>query len=447
MTDCVVIGGGVAGLATAVALADRGHTVTLCEARPQAGGRASSFAIPGAGHRQVNGQHLLAGCYDHTRALLERLGTHALLTPVAPLRIPFLRGGRCEWLAASKLPHPAGLVAGLFRYGFISRRDGLRALRFLVSVRVGAARTQTDSGLSVASLLRRHGQSAVAREALWRPIVLATMNAEPELADAGMFRRVLRELFLRGADASALLIPTAPLAALFAEPALRALRERGAYLRLHTPVRAIDCEDGAVRAVHLPDGLRIDCRCVVSTVPPWSLAPLLRASGLQRTVAIDGSAFMPSPIVSVLVRLAADPGLGPMTGLLDSTVQWVFAAGRDESGAHVLSCTISAADLLDALDRPALEALVRDDLLRAFPHIRQRDVISLLVLRERRATWRPLPGIDALRPGARTAVRGLLLAGDWTDTGLPATIESAARSGTAAAREAHVLLAASGRAH
>jgi squalene-associated FAD-dependent desaturase len=439
MRHCVVAGGGLAGLAAALRLSRSPNvSVTLCEAAPALGGRARSFLDRQSGLEIDNGQHVLMGCYRATLAYLaEAEESASALQRLRGLALPFLHtDGRRARLQAGGLPHPLSLAQAFLRYRMLSFSGRLRILRVALRLRsLGKAQLDRLDAISASQWLRSCGQGTEEIAFFWRPVILATMNTEAEAASAKLLAVVLREIFLGDAEAADMLLPTVGLSALLVDPVRRTLESRGVRILTGTAVTAIDLSgetgtgnDG--EAAPTVTGVRcgetdLPADAVILAVPPWAIARLLPA--------IDTGSFSPSEILSVHVWTRRDLGRAPMTGLLGTTLQWVFFKGETGPGEFHYSCTVSAAAGDETSDEPALRRLLLRELQLLDPALRDDDITRILPIREKRATFVPKPGLDALRPGTRTAVAGLFLAGDWTDTGLPATIEGAIRSGNTAA--------------
>jgi hypothetical protein len=290
--------------------------------------------------------------------------------------------------------------------------------------------------------------------ALWRPLLLATMNAAGAQASAKLFARVLREMYGGAREAAVPFIPRAPLSDLFAAPVMDVLSVRRQTALAHARAMEIRPDAGGGWTVCFRHRAPVASRCVIGAVPPWSLAPLLARSGL-RLPGFDAAAFEPSDIVSVHVWTRRPVTAHPMTALIGTRLQWYFpqnpasdsdapppnAPPRDAPACG--SCTISAAREVSATRADAERAVV-EELPRLFPGLRPDDIVRTLAVHERRATFIAKPGMETKRPGVRTELPGLFLAGDWTGTGLPATIESAARSAEAASAAALEFLRTAG---
>jgi zeta-carotene desaturase len=446
--EVLVIGGGFAGLSAATALAEDGIRVLLLEARPYLGGRARSWIDPETGAVIDNGQHLFLGCYRETLRLLERIGAAGRLEIQPRLEVPFVEpGGRVVRFRLPGWPWPWNLAAGFLRFPGLTLKDRLGLLR--VTREVGrrsprrkatdAARSASVAGLddkSVSSWLASLGQSARAGERLWHPLAIATLNEDPNLASAAMFLPVLREAFGTGAAGSRIGIPRVGLSDLYVEPAVHFLRSRGCEVRPRTQVRRVLIEGGRCAGVLLPDGTRMAADAVVAATPPPELLEMLPAEIASDPFFSGVERLETSPIVSVYLWFGSPITDLAFAGLLGGTWQWLFnrrTFGGKSGGAHGVTLVRSAARAL--VDRPR-DFLIRsalEDVRAFFPQSSRASLRGSLVVKERRGALAPLRGTLALRPSSRTPFHGLHLAGDWTATGLPATVEGAVWSGHACA--------------
>lgn len=434
----LVVGGGFAGMAAAARLAARRIPVLLLEQRARLGGRAYSFHDPGSADTLDNGQHVLTGACGAALALFRLLGTERLLKFQRRLRIDYLdAAGPGGTLDCPPLPTPFHLLAGLLRLRALRPRDRLAALRVGLALR-GAAADRSLDELTVEAWLDRLGQPEAARRLLWRPLALAILNETTERASALPLARTLAESFLGGRRQSVMILPGAGLSRLYEAALPDFLAARGGSVRTGARAVRIETEGGAterVAAVTLADGTRLPASRVIVAVPHQALPPLLPAALAAGEPFRSLSGLGAAPIVSIHLWLDREVTALPFVGLLGTEVQWVFNrnALADDVSGHLLTLVHSAAHAAAARPAAELAAAALEDLRRVLPAARAARVLRSRVVKERRATFAPLPGTDRLRPGPRTAVQGLLLAGDWTATGLPATIEGAVRSGNCAA--------------
>lgn len=437
--DLVVVGGGWAGCHAAVQASRRGLRTLLLEQGHHFGGRASSFSDPHDGALLDNGQHLFLGAYRETLALLEDLGTAPWVEFQPRLRVPYiLADGRIETLVCGAAPGPLGLGQGLWRFAPLGPADrrallklGWRGAPQLLPALFGAL-TASSARRSVADWLKACGQTEALVRLVWEPMVLAACNARPEEARLREFLAVLGQGFLRGGRTAALARATAPLARLLA-PLPRLLEPQGSQARLNSAVEAAR-HDGRRWTLRLAGGHEERSRLLIVALPP-RLAQ--RVLGPELDLAAE-AALPHSPIVSVLLwssqPLLPAPlqAFGPQADGSQAPFHWGFQDRVEGGWRACLVC--SAADTLAAQPPQAvLEGLPAFLASRGLSARYDR----ARVLRERSATPLFAPG-SAPRRGQATARPGLALAGDWTETGLPATIEGAVRSGRLAFESLHL---------
>jgi squalene-associated FAD-dependent desaturase len=443
--DAIVIGGGVAGLSAAVELTNRGVKVLLLEHRPFLGGRTYSFIDETTGDVVDNGQHLLMGCYHETRRYLRLLGADHLASLQPVLRIDFLHPHRGEAsLIASRLPSPLHVLTGLLCLRTLSFADRLRLLNVGKELLWTSHRKeQRLEALTVDQWLTSLGQSEANKKYLWDIIAIGSLNDDPKKVSALLFFRVLESAFMGSREDASLLIPRVGLSELLCDPAERFLRSNGGEVRKGCTVQEVVLEGSRVSGVHCDDGTTVNANAVVCAVPWYAMRALFRRPILPSDTQAQ---FVSSPIITVNLWLDRPIMEREFVALLDSRVQWVFnrskileqqrseVGGRGSAGRRqYLSLVLSGAAEYVEMEKEWLIAAAMDDLRRAFPTASSATVIHALVIKEKRATFSPQPKVVSLRPSTRTPYDNLFLAGDWTDTGLPATIEGAVRSGRAAA--------------
>jgi squalene-associated FAD-dependent desaturase len=291
---------------------------------------------------------------------------------------------------------------------------------------------------SVASWLASLGQGTAACERLWRPLAIAALNEDPDRASAALLLPVLREMFLGGAAGSRLGMPRVGLSDLYAEPAAHFLRARGSEVRLRAQVRQVLVEGGRLAGVLLADGGRVTSSEVIAAVPPYDLLEMLPPEVASDPSFAGCSRLETSPIVSVYLWFGSEITDLPFAGLIGGEWQWLFNrhafTGRSSAG-HGVTLVCSAARSFVEASRDVLVRKALQDLHRFVPASRRAVLRHSLVIKEKRAVMAPLRGCLALRPSWRTPITGFHLAGDWTATGLPATIEGAVISGHACARQ------------
>ncbi|MCA3129962.1 MAG: hydroxysqualene dehydroxylase HpnE [Betaproteobacteria bacterium] len=423
-----VIGAGWAGLAAAVTLARHGVSVAVHEAASAPGGRARRVLLDGVG--VDNGLHILLGAYESTLQLLHTVSPGLAGLQRLPLRLEV--AGRLS-LRSAAAPPPFDLLIGLLRAEGLTASQRLATVGFMLRLRL--ARFRALPGETVAGLLDRFGQLGAARTWLWEPLCIAALNTAPAEADAQVFLNVVRDGMANGGRASDLLLPASDLGNLFPEPACRWLEARGCGVHLADPVRAI-----RVRG----SGFTLECRSgnhgasqVICATDPTRAAGLVEELPALGALAQRLRGLRHLPITSVYLQYEPERTLpAPMLGLPDGPLQWAFDRGALCGQHGLLACVASAASHFDSWGRDRIAAAAHAQLSVLLPDLeppRWQSVIS-----ERRATFACVPGID--RPAPRTALPGLLLAGDYTASDYPATLEAAVRSGIACA---HAILESS----
>ncbi|HEX7661774.1 MAG TPA: hydroxysqualene dehydroxylase HpnE [Pseudonocardiaceae bacterium] len=435
----VVVGGGLAGLSAACRLATEGRRVTLFEGRARLGGATFSFERDNL--TVDNGQHVLLRCYEEYRAFLDLLGVGEHVGIQPRFHIPVVTAdGRHAELTRNDLPAPLHLAGTLSGYRLLSALDRARVL-----LAAGLMRTldPADPALddrSFGDWLSAHGQSAAAKAALWNLITVAALNTDADHASLALCAKVFRTALLRHADAADIGVPRRPLGELHGEAAAAFLGRHGGTVLTRAAVREI--RPTAEGWLVCTDTGSVTADAVVVAVPPESAAEILPAGALPEPSRLLklGSA----PIINVHAVYDRPVTDAPFTAVVGSPVQWVFdrtEVSGAPAGGQYLAVSLSAAG--EWIDEPTarLREVFEPELARLFPAAVGATVTSFFVTRERRATFRQTPGSGRLRPPARTELPGCVLAGAWTATGWPDTMEGAVRSGNEAARVVGAYLA------
>jgi squalene-associated FAD-dependent desaturase len=447
----VVVGGGLAGITAALELAAAGRRVTLVEGRPRLGGLAFSFRRGGLW--VDNGQHVFLRCCTAYRDFLDRIGATHLTTLQDRLDVPVLdvagvrtggRGARLGRLRRTALPVPLHLAGSLSRYPHLSLAERASVGRAALALRGLDPADPALDGQNFAGWLRAHGQSDRTVEALWDLVGVATLNARARDASLGLAAMVFKTGLLSEPGAADIGWAVAPLGELHDTAARAALARAGVEVLLRTRATAVTDEGGRFTVAVESGPARgqvLTAGAVVLAVPQDQAHPLLPKGALDDPGRL--LELRTAPILNVHVVYDRTVLRRPFCTVLGSPVQWVFdrthssgLASAEPGGGQYIALSQSAAH--DEIDLPIADLRARylPELERILPAARGAKVHDFFVTRERTATFAPTPGVGRLRPKQRTRIPGFCLAGAWTDTGWPATMESAVRSGLLAAREA-----------
>ncbi len=435
----MIVGGGLAGLAAASTLVGRGLRITLVESRPRLGGRASSFCDPSTGELVDNCQHISMTCCTNLADFCRRVGIDGMFRREAEMRFLDLEGTLSTFRAGAGAA-PFHLAKSFSRARFLGILDKLRIAFGLACL---AWDRNPSPAESFADWLKRHRQSSRGIGAFWSPVLVSALNERLEQMDVAHARKVFLDGFLRNRDGFQMEIPLVPLGELYGARLERWLSVQNVDVRLTTGVRLISADDSdGILDVALRSGEHLSADFVILAVPFDRVRGLISADLLPRLPALETiDSLRAAPITGV--HLWFDRPVCPFDHVvtLGRTIQWVFnhtaIQGRTAAGdgaGQYLQIVISASYDLVPLDRDSILDLVLRELAEIWPAARDARVVLSWVVTEHGATFAVRPGVDALRPAQRTPIDGLFLAGDWTDTGWPATMEGAVRSGYLAAQ-------------
>jgi zeta-carotene desaturase len=461
-----VVGGGLAGLAASCALAESGFAVTLFERRPYLGGRASSYQHPGTGEVVDNCQHVLLGCCTNLVDFYKRLGVENRIRWYE--KLTFLEpGGRASVIEPSALPAPLHTAPAFLKAGCLGISDKLAIARAMAAL---APATPGDSGESFLKWLRRHGQTERAIERFWKTVLVSALNEDIDLVSVPYAAQVVRESFLKSAAAGRMGVPTVPLSDLYSV-AGNYIGSRGGEVRYRASVDSFRAELANVKLLSAGGEESFDF--VVSAVPfdvlERMLPPTTAADPLRQTL----SQFETSPITGI--HLWFDRQITDLEHavLLDRTIQWMFHKSKllergaespehvgvrrmshgsedagsggtatleeddslqESNGGSYLELVVSSSKTLVEKSKSEIIDLALRELQEFFPETRNAKLLKSTVIKEVHATYSPRPGVDRHRPQPETVWPRVFLAGDWTATGWPATMEGAVRSGYIAAQ-------------
>ncbi len=429
----IIVGGGISGLSAGIALSERDIPVLVLDQKPALGGRAASFRDATTGDIVDNGQHVLIAGYSHTLNFLRRIGTLEKLSIQPSLSILFHHPEKgFRRLTLPRLPPPIHLLFGILSCRLWSFRDRLLLLRGGASLlRSELKMNKKLRGMTITQWLEDVAQHEELQRTFWNPLAIAIMNERPSVASAGTFAASLRKAFLSSRMSASIALPTTDLSELYVQHAAEFIMMRGGEIRSNADVDHVQVEETKVTGVYLRSDELIRSRAVILAVPPHKLRPLLPAG-----IPFDPTIFSWSPIVSVHLWFEGDFMKDDFVGIIGRTTQWLFNKSKinreGRKGGHVSAIISAAHDVVDLTNEEIL-AIVLADIRSVYPQT--MDPAHSLVIREKRATYSSNPIVDQQRPGHKTSIENLYLAGDWTATGFPATIESAVISGERCAAE------------
>ena len=419
-----IVGAGWAGLTAAVQLCKAGIPVNVFEAGTTAGGRARDVQLKRLS--LDNGQHLFIGAYTH---ILDTLTTVGIDVDAAfdrqPLSLQLLDKNHHRYnLSATQLPAPLHLLSGLFTNNGFSIKHRYQIAR--LSLQFFHNPNSIAPQRTVQDWLGQHGQDIELIKTLWEPICLATLNTSIKKSSARIFLRVLKDTFLYKKEHSDLLFPTKTLSKLFVEPCVDYINKNGGKVYFNKRVTGLAIDNRKIKGLRFEDkGIKTDE--VILAIPPNHCHTLTKPHTEVRELANNLAQFKYEPITTVYLQYPREIQLEqPMLGLLGTTSQWIF----DRRACHqpgLMAVVMSSSGHHMDLEREQLADLVKKEISNQFPH--WPPAKSAMVIREKRATFCCDTHVEALRPEAQTQLHGLWLAGDYTDTGYPATLEGAAKSG------------------
>jgi len=420
MKKIVVIGGGFAGLSAAVFLADLGYKVEVLEGSPKLGGRAYSF-IDGETNSEIdNGQHILMGCYAETIRFLKIIGAEKNFKFQERLRINFLTDrAKLYRLEATQLFYPLNLLFGLLNFEALNFIDRLILLKFFI--RLYFYKDEDLKRLSVHQWLSMEKQNEKVRKAFWDLLVIGALNTSAEKASAKIFYDILKSIFFSNNKAATIILPSGGLSESYCIDAGRFIEKKGGIINLSEQVLNLEITGNNVNGIITSQRTLTGFDFIVGAVPWFALEKFYKDENVY-------TSFESSPILTIHLWLKENRLKEDFYGLIDSPVQWIF-----NHKDHITLVTSNAGNLIEKPGDELFE-LAADE-LKKYAEIKRNEIRAFKVVKEKRATFIPDNRITGRRPGTRTKIRNLFLAGDWINTGLPSTIESAVKSGRMAAEE------------
>ena len=439
----IVIGGGLAGLSAAVALAEAGYRISLLEKRPFLGGRATSYVLPGGEHVD-NCQHITLGCCTNLDDFYRRAGAAGKIRFFDRFLFCF-PDGRRGVLKSSPLPAPLHLALSFLTFPLLTWADKVAIGRALLFIARDAGQPpdliSAGKSLTMLEWLNLHKQTEGALSHFWGPVLVSALNEELDRTDARYGVDVFWKAFIANRAGYKFGVPAVALADLY-EGCRAALITSGGVVRLRAPVRRIEIENHRASGVSFESGETLQADYYIAAVPHGAMPGLLPAEIASREPAFANlSKLRATPITGVHFWFDRTVMNEPFITLLDSTTQWIFnktflygGGNSAEAGAgQYLQLVISASYGLVQRPRQEIVDECLAEVRRVLPAAREAQLVKSTVIKETAATFSPEPGCDLWRPPSVSPINGLFLAGDWTATGWPATMEGAVRSGYLAA--------------
>ncbi|MFC2084386.1 hydroxysqualene dehydroxylase HpnE [Bacteroidota bacterium] len=417
MKKVIIIGGGLAGLTAATYLVKAGFNVILLEASPKLGGRAYSIFDTRDNKSFDNGQHLLMGCYHDTFKFLNIIDSENELIKQKFLKVYFVaKGGKVHLLNAGHTMYPANLVLGLLKYTACNYKDRLKILDFFLDLLCTSE--QDLKHLTVTEWLKSKNQNESIRNAFWDIISVGTLNCHPDLASASLFLKVLKEMFLNGNNSSVVLLPKSGLSQMYCTGSEKFITGSGGIIKKSSRVIKVEYDDNNIVKLFTPKEEFTDFDYLISAVPYYSFQTIFPK--IHSELALE---FTYSTILNVHLWLKNNPFEQKFYGLINSRIHWVF-----NNDSHI-TIVISSAGQFDKWDNKSIIEMVISELSEYFPVFFRDFLVSYKIVKEKRATFIPDIISTKKRSSILQSYNNLFICGDWINTGLPATIEGAVKSG------------------
>tara|TARA_Y100001933_G_scaffold265218_1_gene337214 strand:+ start:12892 stop:14289 length:1398 start_codon:yes stop_codon:yes gene_type:complete len=432
-SDTLIIGGGLAGIATALRLVESGQKVTVVETRKRLGGRATSFEDPTTDDLLDNCQHVLLRCCTNLIDLYQRLG---MANQIQWHKTFYFcnNTGHIDVMQSDDLPAPTHLTSSMMGFKGMSWSEKFAISKGMLAVmKLGIEGRKKWHHRSFADWLKEHKQPAGAIQKFWACVTISALNEQPQNMAADYALQVFQEAFCANSDAYQMGLPLVPLVKLY-DSAQEKIEKSGGQVRLRTSAHKLLFEDGKITGLKTGDGNILTADHYVCTVPFDRCAKLCNDAMLKADSRLKPlGQFGVSPIIGIHIWFSHVVMNLPHMALTQSPLHWIFNKDTDGAGWQHLHGVISAADDLVSLSADQIKDMVVEEMRKVLPKVGTLEPVQYRVVKEKRATFRLSPGIDDIRPGPTGAIDNLILAGDWTDSGWPATMEGAARSGYRAA--------------
>jgi squalene-associated FAD-dependent desaturase len=420
MKRCLIIGGGLAGLTAASILSSKKFSVTLIESSPKTGGRTYSYVDKETGNEIDNGQHILMGCYKETLSFLKLIGAENNFDYQKNLYLKFLDRNKNEFqISAAKLFYPFNVLKAILDYNRLSRKQKKYFVVFLLKLPLLSKNSLKR--VTVKEWLENENQDLNTIKSFWEILGIGALNTGLEKASALVFYEVLLQIFFKGNFASTIILPKYGLSESIINPATSFLINNNGKIILSETIKEVEIKNRKIVSVKSDKNSYDKFDYVISAIPLYSLEKIISQKQLSIYLELEYST-----ILNVHIWLKEKTLTEKFYGLLDSPLHWIFVKEK-----HI-NIVISNADYLEYKNKNEIYNLVCDELTK-YTSIIEDDILKYQIIKEKRATF--VPGISSLgkRPNSKTEIKNLFLAGDWINTGLPSTIESAVKSGRLAA--------------
>jgi squalene-associated FAD-dependent desaturase len=418
---CAVIGGGLAGLSAAVYLTDNNHSVTIFESSATLGGRAKQINTTSELPHLDYGQHVLSSAYKYMFKFADKIGSRQKFKIPERLDVTFMNHTTSSKLKTGYLPYPFNLLLGLMNFSLISGEERRALIKFLFFIKNSDESFYTSK--SLCEFFAKHNQTENLIKSFWNKVVISIFNTKTEDVDPQMFVFTMRKLFFEKKDNFIVFAPKLTLDELLISPAIDYLESKNAAVKLKEKVTSFNIESNRVKKIVTDKGEYSDFDFVISATQPYQLINILPESELTAKL----SGFKYSPIITAFIKIDKPFLKDKMTALIDSEIDWIFNFDK------YISVVISANEKIADFDKNSLKNVIISELNSFFPVFSSKNVLDFVLINEKKSTIMSDNLINRLRDNIYSPYTNLIFAGDWTNTGLPATIESAILSGKFAA--------------
>ena len=424
MGNCVVVGGGLAGISAAVHLSKLGHNVELIEASPKLGGRTYSYLDKTSNDEIDNGQHILMGLYENTFELLELIGSKDNLKFQSSLHIEFLKNSNVYKLHAPNIIYPLNLLVAFIKFGVLSVKEKLLALTFLIKILL--KQNSKIPQIDALKWLKINSQSYNSQKSLWELICISALNTRLNETSAQTFHYILKKIFFTGKKSARMVFTNLPLSKTFINPATKYFQSNKIDYSLSETVSEFIIDENGVKKIITENRVIEDFDSVVLAIPHYSIGKIKSSTQLLNENFIEMDT---SPIITVHIWEKKKSFNNLFVGLIDSKIHWVF-----NNQGHISAVISGAEEFINKSSNEIIQIVI-EELNRVNPSLTRENVLNYRVLKEKRATFKCTQENEKLRAALRSNINNLVFAGDWTNTGLPGTIEGAILSGKLASQK------------